>query len=253
MSNWIKQYLDRRLKLKIINTENELAKKGAFPVEPDNRLSQTEILTDFRGSYIGGNHPRTISKSGMNSKKSIELKKIVVSPKQILDELERLETTWSLVGLEDKITLLKMKKELVTQSYSKRDVEAMIERLENRKKYNNVAKKKKTFAQYFRQFDTTSDEKIQKLLDKYSNLTMRDADIFVPEFPQEAIDIMTEMTEYFKLLCNKKPLFLVIATEENFQEKYKKRDPILLVQSPFGFYYYILGAWDKEMEYLPEL
>jgi len=33
----------------------------------------------------------------------------------------------------------------------------------------------------------------------------------------------------------------------------EKRDPILLAQSPFGFYYNILGAWEKEMVYLPEL
>ena len=37
------------------------------------------------------------------------------------------------------------------------------------------------------------------------------------------------------------------------QEKYKQRDPILLVQSPFGFYWQILGAWDKEMLILSEL
>lgn len=54
-------------------------------------------------------------------------------------------------------------------------------------------------------------------------------------------------------LCQLKPVFYVIAEESDFKEKDKKRDPILLAQSPFGVYYDILGAWDKEMLLLSEL
>ena len=50
-----------------------------------------------------------------------------------------------------------------------------------------------------------------------------------------------------------RPIFYVIATEDKFRKAYEKRDPILLVQSPFGFYWQILGAWDKEMILLSEL
>jgi hypothetical protein len=45
----------------------------------------------------------------------------------------------------------------------------------------------------------------------------------------------------------------VIAEPDKFRKAYEKRDPILLVQSPFGFYWQILGAWDKEMMLLSEL
>jgi uncharacterized lipoprotein len=47
--------------------------------------------------------------------------------------------------------------------------------------------------------------------------------------------------------------FYVIAEEKSFKSAAEKRDPILLVQSPFGFYWQILGAWDKEMILLSEL
>ena len=47
--------------------------------------------------------------------------------------------------------------------------------------------------------------------------------------------------------------FYSIAEKEMFNDEYKRNDPILLVQSPFGIYWQILGAWDKELVLLEEL
>jgi len=33
----------------------------------------------------------------------------------------------------------------------------------------------------------------------------------------------------------------------------RKKDPILLASSPFGKWFYILGAWDKEVEIVDDL
>jgi hypothetical protein len=82
---------------------------------------------------------------------------------------------------------------------------------------------------------------------------MNTSDLFVPEFPDEAIMVMREYTDQLQALCNKKPVFYVIAEPDKFRKAYERRDPILLVQSPFGFYWQILGAWDKEMILLSEL
>jgi hypothetical protein len=35
--------------------------------------------------------------------------------------------------------------------------------------------------------------------------------------------------------------------------KEQKKDPILIAGSPFGNWFYILGAWDKEVEYIDDL
>jgi len=93
---------------------------------------------------------------------------------------------------------------------------------------------------------------IEKLLTKY-DLVLEEAELFVPEFPEDAMSVMKRYTKMVKNICNKKPVFYVIGEKKDFKEKYKKRDPILLVQSPFGFYWQILGAWDKEMLLLSEL
>ena len=82
---------------------------------------------------------------------------------------------------------------------------------------------------------------------------LKGSDIFVPDFPDDAVKIMKEFNAKVKELTGKKALFSVIATPDNFKAADGKRDPILLATSPFGFFFYILGAWDKEMLLLSEL
>lgn len=166
-------------------------------------------------------------------------------PIEVFDELERVPNPVTLADLDKKIELLKKKEKLSPQMYSQYNIKAAIACIENRKKYAE-------FKEFYEKFPYTYSDKIQDLTEKY-NLVMKPSDIFVPEFPEEAINIMDAYQEVTMKLCKKKPTFYAIATHENFKEKYKKRDPILLVQSPFGFFWQILGAWDAEMVLLQDL
>ncbi len=172
-------------------------------------------------------------------------KKIAIKPIDVLDQLETIPTPWNLTNLDEKIEILEHKRDLIVQKYSRREVVGMIERLQNRKLWDK-------FSKYFNGFQNTTDEKIDDLLEKY-DLVMKTSDLFVPEFPDDAIKIMKSYTTQMEKLCDKKPVFYVIAEPDKFRKAYEKRDPILLVQSPFGFYWQILGAWDKEMMLLSEL
>ena len=201
---------------------------------------------NFQSQYNGNVNFNVINANlveGMNDSKLPQ--KIKVKPIDVLNELEVVPSPFTLTLLDEKIEILKDKAKLIHQHYAKRELEALIERIENRKKYNEA----KTF---FDRFQNTTDEKIDILLKKY-DLVLKTSDIFIPEFPDTAITIMKEYTAKMIEICGKKPIFYVIATDDSFQEKYKQRDPILLVQSPFGFYWQILGAWDKEMLILSEL
>jgi hypothetical protein len=171
--------------------------------------------------------------------------KIKAKPVDVVMELEHEPNLVDLNNLDDKIAILKDKEKLIRQVYAKREVTALIERLELRKKYGN-------FKDFFSQYKNTNDAKIEALLSKYQ-LVMKTSDIFIPEFPDEAIMAMKAYTEVMNKLCGKKPIFYVIAEEDKFRKAFEKRDPILLVQSPFGFFWQILGAWDKEMLILSEL
>jgi hypothetical protein len=183
---------------------------------------------------------------GIESFDQVENKKIPIKPIDALLELETVPTPFSLAGIVEKIEMLKHKEALITQKYAKREVSALMERLENRKKYTK-------YKEFFEGFQNTTDEKIDVLLKKYDHLTMNTSDIFIPEFPDEAIDIMVKYTDHMKKICDKKPVFYVIAPKDLFKKVDGKRDPILLVQSPFGFFWQILGAWDEEMLILGEL
>jgi hypothetical protein len=121
----------------------------------------------------------------------------------------------------------------------------ILSRLENRKKWTE-------HQEFFSKFQNTDGSKIDDLLAKYQ-LVLKPADIFIPVLPDEAVTAMTAYTEHVEAVTGKKPVFYVIATEDLFQRQNDKLDPILLAQSPFGMYWQILGAWDKEMLLLSEL
>jgi len=220
--------------------------------EEDNE-SNDRYFVDFRADRFSYGGVLKFNKGTVvedSLKKNII--KIEIKPKDIINELSKPPTKGSLEGIDDKIKILKEKESFIEQKHAKKEVNGLIKCLENRKKFDMTSKSEKTYREYFSQFDTTDEIKIEGVLKKY-NLRMDSADIFVPEFPDDAIKIMKEYNEKIQELCGVKAHYFVIAQQEDFQKQLNKRDPILLVQSPFGFYYYILGVWDDEMLYLPEL
>jgi len=223
--------------LKSFQRDRENAPMHGVPV---GELGDT-YLFDFL-NYAADNTPTIWA----GDKQQVESLKIKVKPIDVLNELETIPTPFSLLGIDDKVSVLEDKKQFINQHYVKREVDGLIERLKNRKKYEGNTKI------FFEQFQNTTDEKIEKLTDKYE-LVRKSSELFIPEFPAEAIKIMKDYTTQVKKVCDKKPIFYVIATSDNFKSVDRKRDPILLVQSPFGFFWQILGAWDKEMLLLSEL
>ena len=202
-------------------------------------------LVDFWGGNFLGPMANTTPAGSFQSSSTGEKVKIKIKPIDVLNQLETVPTPFNLNNLDDKIAVLRDKEDMIRNQWAKREITGLIERFENRKKFEE-------FRVFFDRFQNTTDEKIAILLEKYA-LEMHPSDIFIPEFPDEAITIIKEYTEQTEKLCGKKPVFFVIAEEHLFQKAYGKRDPILLAQSPFGFYWQILGAWDKEMLLLGEL
>lgn len=215
-----------------------------------NEMNQAYMF-DFKGyasDFEGAGTPDDSDSFGSSSESTTIGKystKIKIKPKDVLCELETVPTPFSLNMIDEKLAVLKDKEKLISQHYAKRELNGIIERLTLRKKYPE-------FKTFFDNYQNTTDEKIDNLLSKYE-LVMKSADIFIPEFPDDAVEVMKQYTEKMDELCGKKPVFYVIAEEYKFRKAYEKRDPILLVQSPFGFYWQILGAWDEEMLILHEL
>lgn len=206
--------------------------------EERNEKLNEKYMFDFKPKWTGYT-------SNPKDEDGNEIKKIAVKPIDVVEELGNLPNPFSMENLDDKIEMMRDKEELIQQHYAKKEVTGLRQRLENRKKYDE-------FKDFFGEFQTTNHEKIDQLLNKYE-LVMKESDIFIPDFPKEAIDKMKEYDAKCEELCGMKPKYYVIAEDKDFKKAYEKRDPILLAQSPFGFYYDILGAWDKEMLILGEL
>lgn len=171
--------------------------------------------------------------------------RIVATPLSVMSELETVPTPFTCDNLDEKIETLKDKNKLMNQRYAGEQIKGLIKRLENRKQYEAEH-------EFYNAFPNTTDAKIDKLLEKYM-LVMKTSDLFIPTFPKDAIDIMKKYSEVTERITGETPVFYVIAEEKDFKKKDEKLDPILLVQSPFGFFWQILGAWDKEMLLLSEL
>lgn len=198
------------------------------------------------GDYYGG----TESMNSQGSSEEKQVKRIAIKPIDVINELSHQPKNFELFDIDARIEMLESKKELIPEidganHYTRNDLDACIERLRNRKSYTK-------FREFFDKFDVTTYEKVQDLLNKYK-LRMGDSTLFIPELPKIAIDTMKEFKSQVKKLCKKEPNFYIIATEDSFSDKRQKRDPILLADNPFSLNYYILGVWDKEMEYLPEI
>lgn len=126
------------------------------------------------------------------------------------------------------------------------EISSMIIRLENRKKYPD-------FKEFFEQFPYTTTARMNDLVAKHTHLKVGEVEQFLADMPKEAVTVMKEYTAKTQQLCDKKPLYYIIANKKDFEKTEKRRDPILLAQSPFGHFWQILGAWDEEMLLIEEL
>ncbi len=214
---------------------------------PGQLTGEAEMLGKMFDFYarLDGGLPLTLTDEAWEKGEEIEDNRIEKTPKSVLDELEKIPTPITLDGIDESILLFQKKHTLTGHRYSKKQIEGFIQRLQNRKVYND-------HKDFYEKFPNTTDGRIEDLIDKYK-LVIKEAELFVPTFPREAVEVMAAYNEVTEKFTTEKPNYYVIAEVSDFKKKDKKDDPILLVQSPFGFYWQILGAWDKEMLLLSEL
>lgn len=174
---------------------------------------------------------------------------IQLSPKQVYCELKTVPTPFTLENLDAKVSTYTKMLDLVridSSGGNKETIKDVLQRLKNRQKYASS----KDVRAFFDGFKNTSDEMVTELLKAHRHLKIGPADDFIPEFPTDAHETMIAYSEKVVSMCDQKPVFYIIAKAKDFKTKTgvrEKRDPILLVQSPFGLYWQILGAWDEEM------
>jgi hypothetical protein len=174
--------------------------------------------------------------------------KINVHPDYIKTQVEDIDLKLELVGKKPRKGNhpLNFEGELGSVRYGRQELESIRERLLNRSQLNLVKN-------VIEKYPHTTSALIQEVVTAHSNLRCEEAVGFIPDFPKDAVNAMKEYDSMCIKLCNKKTFFYVIADAKDFGVRNKRRDPILLAQSPFGHFWQILGAWDEEMVYLGDL
>lgn len=210
----------------------------------------------------------TTNESEEPTQKKTKKKELLVSVKSIVNELHQNVNLYNMQGLDEKIALMNRKIDLFYEKgsdnsktkfrnpqsrYGLRELQTFLKRLENRKLVMNKWKDGKTFKDFYDAFPATEERNIHNLIEEYGNLDFKTSDYFVPDFPQDAIDVMEQYKAVTKQMCDADVRFYVLAKKEDFKLADHKRDPILFAPSPFGMFYHILGAWDEEMILLSEL
>lgn len=257
------------MKLKLFGKdifEFNVNRGSIYWMESNSHLKKSKFLPDFySGSSRGMSSSPAVAEMvteyiepvtiGKQKKKIKKETRVQLTPKGVYEmkmlneksftiKVKKKYVNEQIKQFKDKLNLIKLSEGDMTNGI--REIASILIRLENRKKYNQ-------FENYFGDYPYTTTTKIDELIKIHSYLKIGGVDQFVADMPKEAISEMKAYEKLTKKLCKKKPVFYIIAAKKDFERTKKRRDPILLAQSPFGHFWQILGAWDKEMLLLEEL
>ena len=203
----------------------------------------------FRNMWNEGETRYTISntvewESLTNNRSKSDDNRIVKKPVEIYEQIISEEHKINLNNLDGQIKLVKERMKVLTQHTRHVD-------LNHEKIAIGYLKARKKYLKYKNEFKwaITNKDMIDKLCKKYKVKKVSFGNYY-RNIPKEGVDEIKRFGEAFQNVSNNDPVFELIIDDGGKEEK---KDPILLATSPFGNWYYILGAWDKEVEIVDKL
>ena len=192
------------------------------------------------------------SNSDVEKERNTQDTRIAAKPVEVVGEIMMEQPTFVLADLKKQIKVvsnrIKVLREQGVNEHNLQNEHIALEYLKARERYPQVYKLFK--------WPTTNQTKVLALQNKYK-LHTTPLNEWSKLIPQEAISEIEKFAKAcFEVSKKYKPEFRVIVDQlswDELQKEKKRRDPILLALSPFGNWYYILGAWDKEVEYVDDL
>jgi hypothetical protein len=98
-------------------------------------------------------------------------------------------------------------------------------------------------------YQITTNKLVEDLTQKYK-LQRVNFGSYYKTVPTEALDELENFVNACKKVGSVEPEIKLIVDDGG---KEHKKDPIMLGKSPFGRWWYILGAWDKEIKYVDDI
>lgn len=227
--------------------------KKIFKRKSFNYLSTWSVPVMNNGvSFSGG----TTLTSGTFVNNNIILKqkqkeKLNVKPVKLFKEIIANTPEMDLSNLDKKIEIIKNRKKAL-EKY----LEVKTEDEDEALLYLYARKKLLKIPHNFK-WEVTTPELINALCNKY-NVSVQPINAFYKTLPVEALKELKKFNkEYRKYEKNVPPFYKLIIEEASLRNAgtmtERKKDPILLAKSPFGRWWFILGAWDKEVLIVDDL
>lgn len=202
----------------------------------------------FRNLWNEGPRPSFIINEGILEREGgtgeKKDKRIEKRPVDVYEEIISEKPKINLNNLDGQIKMVKERVKVLKQHLRHTNLdheEAAIVFLKARKKY---MKYKDDF-----KWAITNKDLIDKLCKKYK-VRMVGINLYYRNIPKEGVDEIKKFGTALLNINNSDPQFKLIIDDNG---KETKKDPILLAQSPFGNWFYILGAWDREVEIVDAL
>lgn len=175
-------------------------------------------------------------------RESSEDTRVVKKPVEIVNEIVSDLPVINLGDLDKQIKIVQRRIDVLEeQGVNLTDEPEALGFLKARKKYSR-------YANLFK-WDVTTIEKIQTLCSTYKVMKVSFSG-YHKTVPNEALDELEKFALAYEKVRNDKPILELIVDQGGPEQR---KDPILLARSPFGKWYYILGAWDKEVEIVDDL
>ena len=221
---------------KLMNKINFFKKRG-YQSGWDNDFG-TGLTISGSSGFISTSYNGEVGEPNENIDDRIEKK-----PVEIFGELMMEIPEIDLNNLDHKLSVIYERARFLKEhmGVNPTDESEAIGYLLSRKKFK---KKGKLF-----QWPVTNKKLINALCLKYKVTEVNFAGYY-KTVPNEALDKLKKYITAHKKVSKLRPDITVIVDQGGVEEK---KDPIMLAKSPFGKWYYVLGAWDKEVEFVDEI
>jgi len=230
--------------LKKLRSKSNYAYVSGTAIEPPTTSEPTSGFVDINPNLWQVQERGNINDE-TGGKVSPEMKdtRKEVKPVEVVQEILAETPEMDIKDLDKKIKIVQRR----FNSLKKAKIHATDEL--NALRYLKARKKYIKFAHLLK-WSITTETKLKELCSKYK-LRFVGLSGYYRNIPMEAIDEMDIFVEaYEKIESKATPEFFLIIDDGGKEER---KDPILLASSPFGKWYYVLGAWDKEVEIVDEI
>lgn len=197
----------------------------------------------YRTGWSGDSYISIEGDAVWTSGKKKKDKRIVKKPVEVFKEIISQIPKINLTGLAEQIKIVEKRKDFMENELEiqcQDEVEAL-----------NFLKARKKYIEYKDEFkwSIATLSAVEKLCEKYK-LRVVDFKNYYKNVPMEGIEELEKFLKAYRKVRNDEPVLKLVI---DYGGKEQKKDPILLASSPFGKWWIILGAWDKEVAVVDEL